>query len=107
MPDARNRLARWRLRLLEFDFTVRYKNGARNQIADAMSRLPTYAPIEAEAYLKIHCFNLSGDDAPVPVDRVDVASWTGIDAELCRREASDSHSRLETVENFAGFYERT
>ena len=40
--DPTGRLARWRFRLLEFDFTVYYKKGAKNTVADAISRLPTY-----------------------------------------------------------------
>ena len=40
--DHSGRLARWRLRLLEFDFTISYKKGIKNTIADAVSRLPTY-----------------------------------------------------------------
>ena len=39
--DHSGRLARWRLRLLEFEFTVTYKKGSTNTIADAISRLPT------------------------------------------------------------------
>ncbi len=35
LTDASNCLSRWRLRLLEFDITVHYKRGTRNQIADA------------------------------------------------------------------------
>ncbi len=35
LTDVGGRLARWRLRLLEFDFTVRYKKGLKNTIADA------------------------------------------------------------------------
>ena len=39
--DATERLARWRLRLLEFDISVEYKKGIKNQLADAISRIPT------------------------------------------------------------------
>ncbi len=58
LTGASSRLAQWRLRLLEVDFAVRYKKGAKNQIADALSRLPTHAPTEAEADLEILCFAL-------------------------------------------------
>ncbi len=61
LTDASNQLARWRLRLLEFDFTIRYKRGARNQIAHAVSRLPTFAPPEAEVDLEIPLFALLGE----------------------------------------------
>ena len=40
--DHSGRLTRWRLRLLEFEFTVTYKKGAKNTIDDAISRLSTY-----------------------------------------------------------------
>ncbi|CDF38390.1 unnamed protein product [Chondrus crispus] len=43
LTDASGRLARWRLRLLEFDFTIKNRKGAVNCIADAVSRLPTLA----------------------------------------------------------------
>ena len=40
--DGENsRLCRWRLRLAEYDFTVVYRPGIKNQPADAMSRLQT------------------------------------------------------------------
>jgi hypothetical protein len=66
LSDAQGRLARWRLRLLEFDFEVQYTPGRAHHGADTMSRLrpgehsPCVAdePVEAE----IPCFAL----APVP-----------------------------------------
>jgi hypothetical protein len=41
LADAQGRLARWRLRLAEFDFQVEYRPGASNHAADTMSRLTT------------------------------------------------------------------
>jgi RNase H-like domain found in reverse transcriptase/Reverse transcriptase (RNA-dependent DNA polymerase)/Integrase zinc binding domain/Integrase core domain/Chromo (CHRromatin Organisation MOdifier) domain/Retroviral aspartyl protease len=39
LSDAQGRLARWRLRLLEFDFEVQYSPGRAHYGADTMSRL--------------------------------------------------------------------
>jgi hypothetical protein len=39
LSDAQGRIARWRLRLLEFDYEVQYHPGALNHGADMMSRL--------------------------------------------------------------------
>jgi RNase H-like domain found in reverse transcriptase len=41
LSDAQGRLARWRLRLLEFDFEVEYSPGKEHHGADNMSRLQT------------------------------------------------------------------
>ena len=50
------RLARWRLRLLEFDFTIEYKKGAKNTIADAISRLPTFGETQVAPDVDIPCY---------------------------------------------------
>ena len=50
------RLSRWRLRLLEYDFNVHYKKGAKNTIADAISRLPTFGGTEIPPDVEIPCF---------------------------------------------------
>ena len=47
LPDAQGRLARWRLRLAEFDFKVEYHPGSAHHAADALSRLP-HQPVPAQ-----------------------------------------------------------
>ena len=54
--DNTGRLSRWRLRLLEYDFNVHYKKGAKNTIADAISRLPTFGETEIPPDMEIPCF---------------------------------------------------
>ena len=56
LTDASGRLGRWRLRLLEFDFTIKYRKGAVNRIADAVSRLPTFGEYAVEPDSDNPCF---------------------------------------------------
>ena len=44
ITEPSGRLTRWRLRLSEFNFSIKYKKGADNHHADALSRLLTGAP---------------------------------------------------------------
>jgi RNase H-like domain found in reverse transcriptase len=48
LSDAQGRLARWPLRLLEFDYEVQYRPGALHHGADMMSRLRSEDPAIAE-----------------------------------------------------------
>ena len=47
---------------MEFDFTIQYKKGAANTVADAISRLPTYGETSFQPDLEVPCFLVYGDD---------------------------------------------
>ncbi len=64
LTDPSGRLARWRLRLLEFDFTIRYRKGKENNVADAVSRLPTYGYQPPSPDLDIPCFLVTNTKTP-------------------------------------------
>ena len=75
--DHSGRLARWRLRLLEFDFSVAYKKGAKNTIADAISRLPTYGEAQLAPDTEVPCYLIHGPASEVtPIDE----GGAGLDA---------------------------
>jgi hypothetical protein len=61
--DAQGRLARWRLRLLEFDYEVQYHPGALHHGADMMSRLrsedPAISEPPDEIDTEVPCFALA------------------------------------------------
>ena len=57
--DHSGRLARWRLRLLEFDFTITYKKGANNTIADPISRLPADGEAKLAPDTEVPCYLIS------------------------------------------------
>lgn len=69
MADGSSRLARWRLRLLEFDYEIQYKTGATNTIADAISRLPTFGESTFKPDLEIPCFSVEAPAEDVKQNR--------------------------------------
>ena len=57
ISDPSWRVKRWRLRLSEYDFDVKYKKGTRNGCADFASRMNTNKPIEDdEDHDEIPCY---------------------------------------------------
>jgi hypothetical protein len=66
LADAQGRLARWRLRLLEFDFDVAYSPGKGHHAADTLSRLPPPPPLVPELPLdtEIPCFTVQDESEP-------------------------------------------
>ena len=60
--EGTGRLMRWRLRLSEFDFTVKYKKGTSNSVADCLSRLGSRGSTTDEVDDEIPCFALEALD---------------------------------------------
>ncbi len=56
IQDPSGRLLRWRLRLAEYDFEIKYKLGNLNTQADAMSRLRTSSEAAHEDMEDVPCF---------------------------------------------------
>ena len=68
LSDAQGRLARWRLRLLEFDYEVQYSPGKNHHGADTMSRLrpsnPEIAVPSEPVDTEIPCFAVTEGNDP-------------------------------------------
>ena len=63
VADPSGTLIRWRLRLLEFDFEIKYKKGKANSKADALSRLLTEGETVKATDDEIPCFMAEPADA--------------------------------------------
>jgi RNase H-like domain found in reverse transcriptase len=72
LSDAQGRLARWRLRVLEFDLKVEYSPGKKHHGADTMSRLQTELEVQPPLYTEIPCFTVEDDDDPGPTSIEDL-----------------------------------
>jgi hypothetical protein len=74
LADAQGRLARWRLRLLEFDFEVEYSPGRQHHAADTMSRLKPPTRLNQPLDTEIPCFATGGSATGDP-ELVDVTDY--------------------------------
>jgi hypothetical protein len=107
LADAQGRLARWRLRLLEFDFEVQYSPGASHHAADTLSRLrgcdSDISLSEDPVDIDVPCFTTSIDTPrrdPSLILREDLLSAQMADP-ACSRLLTDvgAHPQLD-VDNF-------
>lgn len=98
LVDVSGRLARWRLRLLEFDFTIKYRKGADNVVADAISRLPTFGFTRTGPDLDIPCFLVEDKETASAEKKtitsiVDKSNWLNCDWDPCDHALSDHADR--------------
>lgn len=62
MADATGKLARWRLRLLEYDYEIQHRPGVKHQAADALSRVRTDGGDETELDDEVPTFECKEDE---------------------------------------------
>ena len=105
-PLASARIQRWALTLSNYQYHLRYKQGAQNTNADGLSRLPIptpvlEVPVPAEVVLSLSVVN----DTPITAARI--AQWTARDPLL---SAVATYVRQgwpsNTAEEFAVFHRR-
>ncbi len=63
LTDVSCHLSRWRLRVQDLDFEVRYRKGAKNVFADAVLRLPPLGHSSVQPDLAITCLVVSDTTA--------------------------------------------
>ena len=62
LADSSGRLARWRLRLAEYDYELKYRPGIKHQLADGVSRLRTDGGDTEPVDDEVSCFVVQYDE---------------------------------------------
>jgi hypothetical protein len=102
--EPSGRLARWRLRLSEFDYEIAYKKGSANVHADTLSRLRTYAETEYDPdqdVIPVYIAEASAepDSHTDPSEEVDFLAedWAEHDAMLVNERADRPHESVKPL----------
>ncbi|EFA11802.1 Retrovirus-related Pol polyprotein from transposon 17.6-like Protein [Tribolium castaneum] len=90
VKNPNSRLVKWRLRLEEFDYTIKYKKGKENSVADALSR------IEINIREKINNEDLDLISIIPQVDDEEILTPNETDELLTQKQMLDNPSSNET-----------
>ena len=101
IDDPSGRFIRWRLRLAEFDFEVKYKKGKANTQANALSRLHTFAetkPHDENDDIPVFMNELDESIDPIDTDFIDL-QYANVDSELaCNLEENEQFDPIKPEE---------
>lgn len=102
LKEPNSKLTRWRLRLEEYDFDIRYKKGPQNTNADALSRIKLNA-LEDEIESMIVNIDSDNEQLPEVVRELEqaVAKYSKIDPPQETINISDSESDGATAHSIS------
>jgi hypothetical protein len=97
LKDPNDKMLRWRLRLQEFDYDVKYRPGKQNIVADGLSRIK----IEE---LNTNDTSTSSSQATINTDRTDGNESDSSDMETCHSAKSDASDLIQMTEQPINFF---
>ena len=75
LADSSGRLARWRLRLAEYDYEVQYRPGVKHQLADGVSRLRVKDALSEPVDDEVPCFAVQWQEEGENPSRRGTVQW--------------------------------